>query len=171
MPDAQKQDLEETVEQLQTSGILFCIEFVGSVAVEKSINALSAEKQAEVARACMRFVVRKASSINCLPNSEEDEMSQYVHGPVLAHKRDVELNISSSAIILIDTNSFPPLPLHRFRIQDVSLLSPGFDVGLFTMNIYQFSNFFIKSIGYRYRLIELHLWNFARDFAPGIGFE
>jgi hypothetical protein len=33
MPDAQKQDLEETVEQLQTSGILFCIEVIEALLI------------------------------------------------------------------------------------------------------------------------------------------
>jgi hypothetical protein len=35
-------------------------------------------------------------------------------------------DISSTAIILIDTNSMRPL--FRFNIRDVSLLSPGYDV-------------------------------------------
>jgi len=52
-------------------------QYVGSVVVEKSINSLSAERQTEVARACMRFVVRKT-----LPSLElsghDEELSSTV---------------------------------------------------------------------------------------------
>lgn len=117
-------NFEETIQQLQTSGVLFCIEYVGSVVVEKSINSLSPEKQAQLARSCMRLVTDKQSH-QAEDSNHDDALRTYVHGPVVPHRRDVELNISSSAIILIDTPTMRPL--HRFKIQDVSLLSPGFD--------------------------------------------
>ena len=66
--------------------------------------------------------------ISPLSKNVEDMNIQYVHGPVQPHQGDVEMNISATAIILIDIISMRPL--HRFKIQDVSLLSPGFQVAI-----------------------------------------
>ncbi|KAF7637112.1 hypothetical protein Mgra_00003500 [Meloidogyne graminicola] len=116
------QHLERTIKQLQSSGILFCIEYVGSVVVKKSVNSLSSEQQKEFARTCMQLVSKK--SIDSLIEGErrEDESIKYLKLPVQSFKKDVELNISSSAFIIIDSSTMEPL--HRFKIQDVSLFSP-----------------------------------------------
>ncbi|KAL7070887.1 hypothetical protein ACQ4LE_010162 [Meloidogyne hapla] len=124
------QNLEETIKQLQSSGILFCIEFVGSVIIEKSINSLSADKQTQFARACMKFVINKVISSNDTIDADLESI-KYLNLQVQTYKNDVELNISSSAFIIIDTTTM--CPLHRFNIQDISLFSPGFD---------EFSTFF-----------------------------
>nr|CAD2128570.1 unnamed protein product [Meloidogyne enterolobii] len=125
------QNLEETIKQLQSSGILFCVEFVGSVIVEKSINSLSGDKQTQFARACMKFVINNVVSSIKIVEDDNVDFAKYLNLQVQSFKNDVELNISSSAFIIIDTTNMRPL--HRFNIQDISLFSPGFE---------EFSTFF-----------------------------
>uniref|UniRef100_A0A915N1Z9 SH2 domain-containing protein n=2 Tax=Meloidogyne javanica TaxID=6303 RepID=A0A915N1Z9_MELJA len=119
------QNLKETIKQLQSSGILFCVEFVGSVIVEKSINSLSGDKQTQFARACMKFVINNVVSSIKIVEDDNLDFAKYLNLQVQSFKNDVELNISSSAFIIIDTTNMRPL--HRFNIQDISLFSPGFE--------------------------------------------
>uniref|UniRef100_A0A914H1L8 SH2 domain-containing protein n=1 Tax=Globodera rostochiensis TaxID=31243 RepID=A0A914H1L8_GLORO len=116
---------EATLNELQTSGITFYIQFVGSVVVEKSLNSHSTERQTEVARELIRLVALEAEPKygGLAETSEKEDICHYTRDPVRVLNCDVLMNVSTRNIILID--SISSRVLHRFLIQDVSLLSLG----------------------------------------------
>uniref|UniRef100_A0A915NJS4 PID domain-containing protein n=1 Tax=Meloidogyne floridensis TaxID=298350 RepID=A0A915NJS4_9BILA len=79
----------------------------------------------------MKFVINNVVSSVKIVEDDNGDFAKYLNLQVHSFKNDVELNISSSAFIIIDTTNMRPL--HRFNIQDISLFSPGFD---------EFSTFF-----------------------------
>uniref|UniRef100_A0A915EI14 SH2 domain-containing protein n=1 Tax=Ditylenchus dipsaci TaxID=166011 RepID=A0A915EI14_9BILA len=119
----------ETVRQLQSSGIQFSIEFVGSLTVHTSMNVIPADAQDNLAFSCMRLVAKEAKYPNCQVFQSDNNIFEHIHDeqPDIFNNT-VDINISSKAILLVESNECNMQKiLHRFDIHDISLVSPGKD--------------------------------------------
>ncbi|KAI1730720.1 SH2 domain-containing protein [Ditylenchus destructor] len=118
-------DHQETVCQLQSSGVQFSIKFIGSVPITMSVNVLSPDCQNALAMTCMKIVSNEIKRERSLEINESEISELISDAPPTIYDKTIDINISAKAILLVDCSGHPVL--YRFDIHDISLVSPGKD--------------------------------------------
>ncbi|CAD5209387.1 unnamed protein product [Bursaphelenchus xylophilus] len=117
-PDA----IHDAVSQLDSSGVTFSIEFVGSVSVKISLNSEKSDRRDSIGEACITLVASRAHKIK---DAQEIMNVGDVLGDLAIIKTEVDLNVTHKSLLIIDSNGNLPRVLHRLEIQDISLVFPG----------------------------------------------
>jgi len=125
IPEDELQGRLETVMQLKTSGVQFCLSFVGTVIVETSIASLADNLQNNVAQSCMQLVANAAAHTMSSSDSELTNATEHIRSnSSTIFGSQIDLNISSKAILLLSSEGNMKA-FNRFNIRDVSVVSPG----------------------------------------------
>lgn len=96
--------LEETIQQLQTSGIQFSIKFLGSLIVSTSINSMNHQQQSEIASDSIKMIVNQLSAQKARTNGKDQDEDANVS----LYDEPVDIIITSASIMLIRTTIFSP---------------------------------------------------------------